>query len=145
MVIADLLRHKGSAVITITPTQPVSELLRLLAEHRIGGVVVTDEDAIAGIVSERDIVRALERDGAAMLDGPVEAIMTSTVISCRPSDSLDDVATTMTDHRIRHMPVVTDDAGDRLVGIVTIGDVVAARLRSLESERRQLEDYITRG
>jgi CBS domain-containing protein len=144
MVIADLLRHKGSTVVTVGPDESVAQLVRLLAEHRIGGVVVVDASgtAIAGIVSERDVVRALDREGAAVLTRSVGQIMTTAVISSAPADSLDEVAATMTDNRIRHMPVVDQD---RLVGIVTIGDVVAARLRSLESERRLLEDYITRG
>jgi CBS domain-containing protein len=144
MVIADLLKHKGSTVVTVGPDASVAELVRLLAEHRIGGVVVVDDTsaAIAGIVSERDVVRALDREGAEVLTRSVGQIMTTTVISSAPSDSLDEVAATMTDNRIRHMPVVSDG---QLAGIVTIGDVVAARLRTLESERRHLEDYITRG
>jgi CBS domain-containing protein len=144
MVIADLLRHKGSIVITIGPDESVAHLLRLLAEHRIGGVVVVDDsgDPIAGIVSERDVVRALDREGAVVLTRSVRQLMTTSVLTSAPTDSLDEVATTMTDNRIRHMPVVHDG---RLAGIVTIGDVVAAQLRTLESERRQLEEYITRG
>jgi CBS domain-containing protein len=142
MVIADLLRHKGSSVVTVGPDESVAQLARLLAEHRIGGVVVVDDAGIAGIVSERDVVRALDREGADVLTRSVAEIMTTEVISSAPTDSLDEVAATMTDNRIRHMPVVHEG---RLAGIVTIGDVVAARLRTLESERRQLEDYITRG
>jgi CBS domain-containing protein len=142
MVIADLLKHKGSAVVTIGPERTVSELVGLLAEHRIGGVVVTDDDTIVGIVSERDVVRGLGREGATIIDAPVASIMTTAVISCQPADTLDEIATTMTERRIRHMPVVADG---QLAGIVTIGDVVAAQLRTLEAERRQLEEYITRG
>jgi CBS domain-containing protein len=142
MLISDLLRHKNPVVITIAPAQPVAELLRLLAEHHIGAVVVTEADAIVGIISERDIVRRLDRDGAAALTGAVADLMTTSVISCLASDPVDAVATIMTERRIRHMPVLADG---RLAGIVTIGDVVAARLRSLEVERRQLEEYITQG
>jgi len=144
MVIADLLRHKGSNVVTVRPDESVTQLVRLLAEHGIGGVVVVDDTsaAIAGIVSERDVVRALDREGVAVLTRSVAEIMTTAVISSAPSDSLDEVAATMTDNRIRHMPVVHEG---RLAGIVTIGDVVAARLRTLETERRHLEEYITRG
>ena len=118
------------------------ELLHLLEEHHIGGVPVVDGDTLLGIVSERDVVRRLASVGAALLTSTVGDLMTRDVISCGPSDDVDRVATMMTEHRFRHMPVVSDG---RLLGIVTIGDVVAARLRSLESERRQLEDYITRG
>jgi CBS domain-containing protein len=147
MLIADLVRHKtstvrGAAVVTISAHEPVTELLKHLEEHHIGGVPVMDGDALVGIVSERDVVRRLGRDGAAVLTASIGDIMTADVLSCSPGDSVDQVATIMTEHRFRHMPVVADG---RLVGIVTIGDVVAARLRSLESERRQLEDYITRG
>ena len=142
MLISDLLRHKGPAVVTIAPAESVADLLRLLDEHHIGGVVVRDGDSIAGIISERDVVRRLGRDGAAILSAPVAELMTTPVISCAPSDLVDDIATIMTERRIRHMPVL--DAG-QLAGIVTIGDVVAARLRTLETERRQLEEYITRG
>jgi CBS domain-containing protein len=142
MVIADLLRHKGSSVVTVGPDESVAQLARVLAEHRIGGVVVVDDTGIAGIVSERDVVRALDREGADVLTRSVAEIMTTEVISSAPTDSLDEVAATMTDNRIRHMPVVHEG---RLAGIVTIGDVVAARLRTLETERRHLEEYITRG
>jgi CBS domain-containing protein len=142
MLISDLVRHKGTAVVTIGPHQLVPDLLALLEEHHIGGVVVTEGDAIAGIISERDVVRRLGHDGANILTATVGELMSTPVISCSPTESLDEVATTMTERRIRHMPVVADG---QLVGIVTIGDVVAARLRSLESERRLLEDYITRG
>ncbi len=127
---------------TVGSATPLPELLRVLEEHHIGGVPVVDDDTLTGIVSERDVVRRLASAGAALLTATVGDLMTTDVISCDPSDDLDRVATTMTEHRFRHMPVVSDG---RLVGLVTIGDVVAARLRSLESERRQLEDYITRG
>jgi CBS domain-containing protein len=142
MIIADLLRHKGSAVVTVGSATPVTELLRVLEEHHIGGVPVVDGDILTGMVSERDVVRRLASVGAALLTATVGDLMTREVISCDPSDDLHRVATMMTEHRVRHMPVVSDG---RLLGLVTIGDVVAARLRSLESERRQLEDYITRG
>jgi CBS domain-containing protein len=142
MQIADLLRHKGSAVVTTSPDELVTELLALLAENKIGAVVVVQNDQIVGIVSERDIVRRLHDQGADVLTAPVSALMTTAVISCAPSDSIDDIAALMTERRIRHMPVVSDG---RLAGIVTIGDVVAARIRQLELDRGQLENYITRG
>jgi CBS domain-containing protein len=142
MLIADLLRHKGSAVVTIAPGERVTKLLETLAENHIGGVVVLDGASIAGIVSERDIVRHLHNKGPGILNSTVADIMTSVVISSEPTDQVDAVATRMTENRIRHMPVVS--AGS-LIGIVTIGDVVAARLRSLEQERVQLENYITQG
>jgi CBS domain-containing protein len=142
MIISDLIRHKGSGVVTVGSATPMPELLHLLEEHHIGGVPVVDGDKLTGIISERDVVRSLASVGAAVLTSTVGDLMTRDVISCEPADDLDRVATMMTEHRFRHMPVVSNG---RLVGIVTIGDVVAARLRTLESERRQLEDYITRG
>jgi CBS domain-containing protein len=145
MLIADLVRHKSPSartVITADPSTTIPDLLARLEEHHIGGLPVIDGDRLVGIISERDVVRRLGRDGAAVLNATVGALMTTDVRSCAPSDGVDEVAATMTEHRFRHMPVLEDG---RLVGIVTIGDVVAARLRTLESERRHLEDYITRG
>lgn len=146
MKIADILRHKtgtgpgGTTVVTIAPDAPVGQLLAALAEHRIGALVVVDEGSVVGIVSERDVVRRLNERGAALLDARVGDIMTAPVVSCGSNDSVDDVARTMTDRRIRHMPVIDDGALD---GIVTIGDVVLSRTRQLEQDRRQLERYIT--
>jgi CBS domain-containing protein len=142
MLIADLLRHKGSNVVTIAPDGLVTDLLASLAEHKIGAVVVAQGDDIVGIVSERDIVRRLNDQGAAVLSATVADLMTTDVISCSPDDSIDDLGSSMTESRIRHMPVVAEG---KLVGIVTIGDVVAARIRQLEQDRGQLENYITRG
>jgi CBS domain-containing protein len=102
--------------------------------------VVLDGAEVVGIVSERDIVRQLNDRGAAILDSTVADVMTSPVVSCSSQDSVDSVAATMTDRRIRHMPVCDDDA---LIGIVTIGDVVLNRTRQLEQDRSQLEQYIT--
>ena len=144
MQISDVLRYKGDEVVTTTAQTPVRELLRLLAEHRIGALVVVDGDAesatVSGIVSERDVVRKLHDRGADLLGATVGDIMTSTVYSCTPQDSLDSIATTMTERRVRHMPVL--DEG-RLAGIVSIGDVVSARMRQLEQDRDQLQQYIT--
>jgi CBS domain-containing protein len=142
MLIADLLRHKGSTVVTIAPDGLVTDLLASLAEHKIGAVVVATGAEIVGIVSERDIVRRLHTEGANVLTEKVSDLMTTEVISCSPSDSIDTIGSAMTEQRIRHMPVVEDG---KLVGIVTIGDVVAARIRQLEQDRGQLENYITRG
>ncbi|MCU1656919.1 MAG: Inosine-5-monophosphate dehydrogenase [Pseudonocardiales bacterium] len=140
MKISDILRHKGSAVVTIPPGSGMRGLLAELAAHGIGALIVADGGTVVGIVSERDIVRALNERGAAILDSSVDDIMTSTVLACRPDDSVDSVATTMTENRVRHMPVIDDD---RLIGIVSIGDVVSSRMRQLEQDRGQLEHYIT--
>ncbi|MDP9091529.1 MAG: CBS domain-containing protein [Actinomycetota bacterium] len=140
MKISDILRHKGSSVATIAPSGAVSEVLAQLAEHNIGALVVLDGTEVVGIVSERDVVRRLHERGAEVLDLTVGDIMTTSVVSCGSHDSVDSVAETMTERRIRHMPVVDDDA---LTGIVTIGDVVSSRIRQLEQDRGQLEHYIT--
>lgn len=144
MKISDILRHKsktaGPSVVTIAPTGAVTELLAALAEHRIGALVVVDADAVVGIVSERDVVRRLNDRGAAVLEATVADIMTSPVLSCSSQDSVESVAATMTERRIRHMPVIDDGTLD---GIVTIGDVVLSRSRQLEQDRNQLEQYIT--
>ena len=140
MQIGQLLRHKGHDVATIDGSRSVRDALAVLAERRIGALVVsTDGRRIDGILSERDIARGLHDRGAGLLADPVSSVMTTQVHVCPPDASVDSLARTMTDHRVRHVPVVEDGA---LVGIVSIGDVVKARLDELEEERRQLVDYI---
>jgi CBS domain-containing protein len=142
MRISEILRRKGEDVATIEPDGKVRQLLALLAEHNIGAVVVsTDGSTIEGIASERDVVRRLNERGAGLLDEPVSSIMTATVRTCAPGDNIDDLRATMTEHRIRHVPVVRDG---RLAGIVSIGDVVKSAIAELETEREQLVDYIKR-
>jgi len=142
MRIADILRSKGSSVATITPETSVAGLLTELAVHNIGAMVVVSPDGLQGIVSERDVVRALHQRGADILHQPVSEIMTSMVATCTPQDSVDSLAALMTTNRVRHIPVM--DNG-RLVGIVSIGDVVKNRMDELETEQRQLQAYITQG
>lgn len=140
MKISDVVRRKGDQVVTVRPDETVERLLQLLEEHRIGAVVVSaDESSVDGIVSERDIVRHLHTDGAALLDAPVSQIMTADVHTCAPGDSLEDMAAAMTERRIRHVPVVVDD---KLTAIVSIGDIVKFRIDTLQTERDQLRDYI---
>jgi CBS domain-containing protein len=140
MKISDILRHKGASVVTIAPAEAVTDLLSKLVEHRIGALVVVDDGGVAGIVSERDVVRQLAELGADLLSATVADIMTSDVLTCDAQDSVDSVAATMTERRIRHMPVIADG---ELVGIVSIGDVVLNRIQQLEQDRGQLEQYIT--
>ncbi|WP_346008159.1 CBS domain-containing protein [Janibacter terrae] len=141
MKISDVLRTKGTDVVTVPPDSTVAELLGLLAEHHIGAVVVSSAGGVVdGIVSERDVVRRLHDVGTQILDGPVSAIMTAEVHICGEHDDISDLETQMTERRIRHVPVVRDG---RLVAIVSIGDVVKHRIRDLSAERDQLEAYIT--
>ena len=141
MRIADLLAHKGNAVLTVTPDDPVASLLEVLAERNVGAAVVCEDDRLAGIVSERDVVRHLHRRGASLLDAPISEIMTTVVATCRANDDVQTLSRTMTEKRIRHVPVV-DDA-EKLTGIVSIGDVVKSRIDQLEEHRSQLEAYIS--
>jgi CBS domain-containing protein len=141
MRISDLLRVKGTQIVTITPDTRVRRLLAVLAEHRIGAVVVSHNGtSVDGIASERDIVRALAERGAAVLSEPVTTIYTAQVRTVTPQTSLEEVMRMMTMHRVRHAPVVADGA---LAGIVSIGDVVKSRIDELETERAALTDYIT--
>jgi CBS domain-containing protein len=142
MRIADVLRNKGSLVATVTPETTVTELLAGLADQNIGAMVVLGPNGLAGIVSERDVVRKLHERGAELLTRPVSEIMTSLVATCTPHDSVDDLSVLMTQNRVRHVPVV--DEG-QLAGIVSIGDVVKTRMEELETEQEQLQAYITRG
>ena len=143
MRIADLLQRKGATVATVSPGTTVAELLAGLARHNVGAMVVVDaEGGIAGIVSERDVVRRLNDHGPSILDGPVADIMTTMVASCTPDDPVDQLSVVMTERRIRHVPVLD---GGRLAGIVSIGDVVKIRMEQLEQSQEQLEAYISQG
>ena len=144
MNISDILRWKASnttaEVATIAPSDTVAELIAALAEHNIGALVVLDGSEVAGVVSERDVVRRTAELGAQVLEQRVDRIMSTPVVSCTSSDSIDSIAETMTERRIRHMPVIDDG---HLAGIVSIGDVVSHRIRQLEIDRGQLEQYIS--
>jgi len=148
MLISHILNSKGSAVITVAPDDLVVTLLNVLAEHHIGAVVVShDGTHVDGIVSERDVVRAMAADPDAGTSGgvrpkPISAIMTVDVAVTTPDTHVDDVMALMTEQRVRHVPVVTDGV---LLGIVSIGDIVKARLSLLEDEKNALLDYVNRG
>ena len=141
MIVQQILQSKGNdAVITVTPKTKVSEAASLLAEHRIGGLVVSgDGSAADGILSERDIVQALSAKGAACLSDQISELMTPDPVCCSRQDGADLVLARMTEGRFRHMPVVEDG---KLVGIVTIGDVVKARLQELSMEKEALEHMV---
>lgn len=136
MRVSDIISTK-SGVVTLPPTATITELIAVLAERRIGAVVIVDELGLAGIVSERDVIRYI--NGTENPADPVADIMTTTVHTCRPTDDLGELASVMTNERIRHLPVLE---GGNLVGIVSIGDVVKARLDDLEAERDHLERYV---
>ncbi len=143
MHISQLLRRKEAGVATVDATASVRTALALLSEHGVGALVVSaDGRSVDGIVSERDVVRALHERGAGLLADPVSSVMTAQVHTCVPGAGVEELARTMTQHRVRHVPVVEHGA---LVGIVSIGDVVKARLDQLEEERAQLVDYIQTG
>ena len=140
MQIREILTHKGFDVVHAPPDATVADLVTLLREHNLGAVVVSaDGDAVAGIVSERDVVRHL--DDPDLLGRPVSAIMTSLVCSCAPSDTVESVMTLMTERRVRHVPVVSPTG--TLAGIVSIGDVVKSQLAELQFERDQLQTYVS--
>ena len=142
MNVQSIIGHKGVEVVTIAQTARLSDVVRVLGEHRIGALVVSgDGQAIEGIISERDVVRAASNSGAVAFDASVGSVMSSDVVTCSPGDGVDRLMSLMTDRRIRHLPVV-DDQG-RLTGIISIGDVVKARLTELEHENRALADYIS--
>jgi len=140
MRINDVLRGKARQdVVTIQPGASVRELIALLAEHNVGAVIVSsDGSSLEGIVSERDVVRRLTQ-GTSALEGTVGQIMSTGVQTCEGSEAVTDLMHLMTEHRIRHVPVLTDGV---LTGIVSIGDVVKHRIDELEFERDQLDQYL---
>lgn len=140
MRISDVIRRKGDKVVTVRSDETVQRLLELLEQHHIGALVVSDDgSAVAGIVSERDVVRHLRADGPGVLGQPVSTIMTSEVQTCTPEDGIEDLARVMTDRRFRHVPVVVDG---QLIAIVSIGDIVKWRIDELQTERDHLVGYI---
>lgn len=143
MKLSTIIAGKGDFVATVTPDATVSDLLAMLAEHRVGALVVSaDGRTITGIVSERDVVRAMT-EGAGVLTRSVASIMTTHVFAAPPEADVDELMHVMTEKRIRHIPVTDPDGV--LLGIVSIGDVVKTRLSELEGERQALMEYITQG
>jgi CBS domain-containing protein len=139
MKISDLLRTKGVDVVTIRSDSTLADAIRLLVRHRIGAVVVVDSDVIRGILTERDVLRIAARDSALLARDSVEAHMSSELVVGVSDDDIDYVMEIMTKNRIRHLPIVEDG---RLVGLISIGDVVNALRSGLESENRYLRDYV---
>ena len=143
MTVAAILNDKGRDVVTAKAGDPLTDICAVLAERRIGAVVVTDPDGgVKGIVSERDVVRAIAREGAAALPKPVSSVMTRAVVSCAEEETVAELMSKMTEGKFRHLPVIR---GGRLVGIVSIGDVVKRRIAEAEFEARAMRDYIATG
>ncbi len=141
MLVQQILKSKGDdGVVTVAPGTSVAKTAEVLSARRIGAVIVSpDGKRVSGIVSERDIVRELGRRGAACLGEPVETLMTAKLVTCSRQESTDDVMQRMTDGRFRHMPVIEEG---RMVGLISIGDVVKARLMELAAEKDALEGMI---
>lgn len=142
MLVTQILKAKGDAVFTATPNETLGALAALLNARRVGALVVLDQDRVVGIVSERDVIRAVAEEGAAALSKPVADFMTKDVIFADPGDRVDQVLGKMTDRRIRHLPVCKDD---RLVGIISIGDLVKSKIGEVEAEADGLRAYIAAG
>ena len=143
MKVKDILGHKPANVITISATQSLLDASKLLTEHNIGALIVVDKkDAPVGILSERDIVRKIASQGASALDMLIEDAMTRDIIIGFPGEELSDVSTTMTNKRIRHLPIMDNQA---LVGMISIGDIVKSQLDHAENEAHTLRQYITGG
>ncbi|GAC1331014.1 MAG: CBS domain-containing protein [Beijerinckiaceae bacterium] len=140
MTVASILAQKGRDVVTTLPERTMQDIATVLAERKIGAVIVTESDGkVLGILSERDIVRAMARQGASALDDPVSRHMTSRVVTTTEDATIPDTMERMTAGRFRHLPVV---ANDRLVGVVSIGDIVKWRLAEIVSEHQALKEYI---
>ncbi|MER2266926.1 CBS domain-containing protein [Methylobacterium oxalidis] len=141
MTVAHILAEKGSSVITVQPERTLDDAIHLLADNSVGALVVCDpEGHVAGILSERDIMHALANQGASALNARISSHMTTEVATCRRETTNGEIMQLMTDGRFRHMPVC--ESG-KLVGLVSIGDVVKRRLPALEAERQAMRDYIT--
>jgi CBS domain-containing protein len=144
VLVERILREKGSSVEAVEKTASIADVVALLRQHNIGALVVSDgEISLAGIISERDVVRALAEHGAAVLELMVSDLMTTAVATVDLHTPLEQLMALMTERRIRHVPVLDDDGN--LVGVISIGDVVKRRVEELETEKAQIVDYITVG
>ena len=143
MIVRQILKSKGATVTAVPATEPVGRVATLLHEARIGSVIVHDETLTPiGILSERDIVRGMAVSGAAVMEAPVRDLMTADFLTCSPDDHIDKLMQVVTEHRVRHLPVLENG---HLAGIVSIGDLVKARNSELESEGEALRTYIGAG
>ena len=138
MNVATILKQKGSGVFTTTSDKSLLDIAKLLQQHGIGCIVIVSDDKIAGIVSERDLLRAIGQAGPKVLEQPVSDFMTKTVITAREADTVDQLMAEMTKRRFRHMPVVEKD---RLIGLVSIGDLVKIQISEIEMEAAATREY----
>lgn len=139
MLVSQILRSKGDTVFTIRPGETVGAVAELLHTRRVGALVVLDAERVVGIVSERDVVRAVAQNGEAALKQPVSDVMTAKVLFADPGETVDSLLSRMTDRRIRHLPVCRNE---RLIGIVSIGDLVKWKISEVEAEADGLKAYI---
>ena len=141
MTAARILNEKGSAVVTVPPHRTIDEAVHLLAEKRIGALIISDAGrTLLGILSERDVMPALAAEGASALDAPVSRYMTAKVEACSRTTTVEELMEMMTGGRFRHVPVVEEGA---LVGVISIGDVVKRRIAAVEAEHQAMREYIT--
>ena len=139
MTVRAILDSKGHNILSVEPEARLSAAVKLLGERKIGAVLVMSKSQIEGILSERDIVRVLSERGAAVLDAPVSEVMTRKVVSCRQNDTVAAIMEMMTNGKFRHLPVLE---GDRVVGLISIGDIVKWRVQEYENEQEALQQYI---
>jgi CBS domain-containing protein len=139
MTVRAILDSKGHQIQSVEPDVKLAAAINILSERKIGAVLVMSKGQVEGILSERDIVRVLGERGAAVLNEPVSAVMTRKVISCKQSDTVSSIMETMTSEKFRHLPVIEEG---RVVGLISIGDVVKWRVREYEMEQEALREYI---
>jgi CBS domain-containing protein len=139
MTVRAILDSKGHDVLSVEPGAKLADAIKLLSERRIGAVLVMSQGRIEGVLSERDIVRVLGERGAAVMDEPVSSVMTRKVVSCREKDTVSEIMESMTLGKFRHLPVVEDG---KVVGLISIGDVVKWRVGEYEREQEALREYI---
>ena len=139
MPVRAILDSKGHHVLSVEPGAKLAEAVKLLSERRIGAVLVMSQSQMEGILSERDVVRVLGERGAGVLEEPVSTVMTRKVVSCREKDTVSEIMETMTNGKFRHLPVVEDS---KVVGLISIGDIVKRRVQDYEHEQEALRDYI---
>lgn len=142
MNVNTILHVKGREVISVSPDTPILKLTKIFTKNKIGSIVVLDNERLVGIVSERDVVRAIASQGPEVLEETVSSIMTSEVITCGGGDTIDQIMSIMTTGRFRHIPVIENG---QLSGIISIGDVVQQRIAAVEMEAKAMRSYIATG